>query len=87
MVDEVDLLDANLCFAHIRLPDGPTSTVLTSNLALCPKTTVIEPSSELTNDLPVTSKTAEVENAQKPLEHGALNFYSLIYPLTNFKTC
>ena len=34
----------------------------------CPRTTATEPSSELTNDLPATGTTAQVENAPKPLE-------------------
>ena len=68
LVDEVDLLDANPNFAHIRFPDGRESTVSTTDLALCPRITASEPSSEVTNDLPATGTTAEVENAQKPLE-------------------
>ena len=68
LIDEVDLLDANPSFAHIRFPDGRESTVSTTDLAPCPKTTAIEPSSDLTNDLPATDTTAEIENAQKPLE-------------------
>ena len=51
LVDEVDLLDANPSFAHIRFPDGRKSTVITTDLAPCPRTTAIEPYSELTNDL------------------------------------
>ena len=68
LIDEVDLLDANPSFAHIRFPGGRESTVSTTDLAPCPKTTAIEPSSDLTNDLPATDTTAEIENAQKPLE-------------------
>ena len=68
LVDEVDLLDANPSFAHIRFPDGRESTVSTTDLAPCPRTTASEPSSELTNNLPATGTTAEVENSQKPLE-------------------
>ena len=68
LVDEVDLLDANPSFAYIRFPDYCESTISTSDLAPCPRTTAIELSSELTNDLPATVTTAEVENAQKPLE-------------------
>ena len=67
LVDEVDLLDANPSFAHIQFPDGRESTVSTTDLAPCPRTTVSEPS-ELTSNLPATGTTAEVENAQKPLE-------------------
>ena len=68
LVDEVDLLDANPSFAHIRFPDGRENTVSTTDLAPCPRLTVIEPSSELSNDLPANGATAEVENAQKLLE-------------------
>ena len=68
LVDEVDLLDANPSFAHIRFPDGRESTVSTTDLAPCPRTTASEPSSELTNNLSATGTTAEAENAQKPLE-------------------
>ena len=68
LVDEVDLLDANPSFAHIRFPDGRESTVSTIDLAPCPRTTKIEPSSELTNESSATGSTAEVENTQKPFE-------------------
>ena len=68
LFDEVDLLDANPSFTHIRFPDGRESTVSTTDLAPCPRTTASEPSSELTNNLPATGTTVEVENAQKPLE-------------------
>ena len=36
LVDEVDLLDANPIFAHIRFPDGRESTLSTTDLAPCP---------------------------------------------------
>ena len=83
LVDEVDLLDANPSFAHIRFPDGRESTVTTTDLAPCPRTTAIEPSSELTNDLPAINTTAEVENAQKPLEQCFLTWGAEI----NFRGC
>ena len=68
MVDEVDLLNAKPSFAHDCFPDGRENTVSTSDLAPCLKTNAIEPSSELTNDLPAAGTAAEVENAQKPLK-------------------
>ena len=68
MFNEVDLLDANPSFAHIRFPDGHESTVSTTDLDPCQRITALEPSSELTNDLPATGTTEEVENAQKPLK-------------------
>ena len=68
LVDEIYLLDANPSFAHIPFPDGRESTVSTTDLAPCPRTTAIEPFSESTNDLPATGTTKEVENAQRPLE-------------------
>ena len=66
LVDEVDLLDVYPSFAHIRFPDDRESTVSTSDLASCSRTTATEPSSELNNNLPATNTTAEVENALKP---------------------
>ena len=67
LVDEGDILDANPSFAHIRFPDVRESTVSTTDLAPCSRTTEIEPS-ELTNELSATGSTAEAENAQKPFE-------------------
>ena len=36
LVHEVNLTEANLCFARIRLDDGKEATVSLKNLAPCP---------------------------------------------------
>ena len=36
LVDQVELTDANMAYAHIRYPDGRESTVSLRDLAPCP---------------------------------------------------
>ena len=66
LFDVVDLLNANHSFAHVRLSDNRESTISTPDFGSLPKTTAIQLSSELINDLPATGTTTEVKNAQKP---------------------
>ena len=45
LVDEVELMEANPNFAHIRFPDGRESTVSVTDLAPCPSKTTTFPES------------------------------------------
>ena len=51
-MDEVELLEANPTYAHIKYPDGRESSVSLRDLAPCPKETI---SSDATVEVPSTS--------------------------------
>ena len=77
LVDEVDFMEANPNFAHIRFPDGRESTVSVTNLAPCPsKTTAFLESNtyhdEITDDeQPTTiSDSSPLHNCQS---HGSIS--------------
>ena len=50
LVNEVELMEANPNFAHIRFPDGRESTVLVTDLAPCPSKTTTFPESNTYHD-------------------------------------
>ena len=72
LVDEVELMEANPNFAHIRFPDGRVSTVSVTDLAPCPSKTTTFPESNayhvgITDDEQptTTSDSSPLDNCQR----------------------
>ena len=73
LVDEVELVDVNPTYAHIRYPDGRESTVSLRDLAPCPSastdTTPIETGDNIVNNKLTTNESIqgfELHTVQDP---------------------
>ena len=57
LVEEVELLEANQSFAHVRFPSGRESSVSTTDLAPSPRQNVIEGTTETISTQPASAPT------------------------------
>ena len=57
LVEEVELLEANQSFAHVRFPSGRESSVSTTDLAPSPQQNVIEGTTETISTQPASAPT------------------------------
>ena len=82
LVDEVELLQANPHYAHVRYPDGRETTVETKHLAPKDQSEVAQPPPQ---SVPVTSGDSEV--AQPPPQSepvpGAAHVQNTVSDVTN----
>ena len=68
VVDEVELLEANTQYAHVRMPDGRQSTVSLRHLAPVGDERQVEASPPDSQGIPVTPASPPVKPAQSTLE-------------------